>query len=124
LTEVAAGDVETARAIERAVLDYFEGWFEGDAARMERALHPELAKRRLEEGDVLDTTTAQEMVDATAAGVGRGRDVPDRRIEIELAALDGSTASVVVRSAVYLEYVHLARTRDGWKIVNTLWQPA
>ena len=27
-------------AIVSAVLDYFEGWFDGDAARMERALHP------------------------------------------------------------------------------------
>ena len=32
-------------AIVRAALDYFEGWFDGDAARMERALHPDLAKR-------------------------------------------------------------------------------
>ena len=26
-------------------LDYIEGWYEGNAERMERALHPELAKR-------------------------------------------------------------------------------
>ena len=26
--------------IAATVLDYFEGWFEGDAARMDRALHP------------------------------------------------------------------------------------
>ena len=32
-------------AIVRVALDYFEGWFDGDAARMERALHPDLAKR-------------------------------------------------------------------------------
>ena len=30
-------------------------------------------------------------------------------------------ATVVVRSDVYREYLHLARTRDGWKIVNALW---
>ena len=35
-----------AEAIVDTVLDYFEGWFDGDRARMERALHPELAKRR------------------------------------------------------------------------------
>src|SRR5207247_1980950 len=34
-------------AVTKVVLDYFEGWFEGDAARMKRALHPELAKRSL-----------------------------------------------------------------------------
>ena len=32
-------------AIVRVALDYFEGWFDGDAARMERVLHPDLAKR-------------------------------------------------------------------------------
>src|SRR5205807_5731149 len=45
LSRSAAKDVEAARAIERTLLDYFEGWFDGDAARMKRALHPELAKR-------------------------------------------------------------------------------
>src|SRR5687767_3453035 len=35
-------------AVVDAVLDYFEGWFDGDAGRMERALHPGLAKRGLE----------------------------------------------------------------------------
>jgi hypothetical protein len=34
----------------------------------------------------------------------------------------GSIANVTVRSAVYREYVQLARTRDGWKIVNALRQ--
>src|SRR6516225_441086 len=32
-------------AIKQTALDYIEGWYEGDPARMERALHPELAKR-------------------------------------------------------------------------------
>jgi hypothetical protein len=34
-------------AVRSAVMDYVEGWFEGDAGRMERALHPELVKRCL-----------------------------------------------------------------------------
>lgn len=123
MTAAVPWDVETARSVERAVLDYFEGWFDGDAERMARALHPELAKRSLK-GDVLDTTTAREMIDATAAGMGRAQDVPDRRIEIEITHVDGVNANVVVRSAVYLEYVHLVRTGEGWKIVNTLWQRA
>ena len=34
-----------ADAIKQTALDYIEGWYEGNAERMERALHPELAKR-------------------------------------------------------------------------------
>src|SRR5215813_2761224 len=40
----AAAPDENA-AITKTALDYIEGWYEGDAARMESALHPELAKR-------------------------------------------------------------------------------
>jgi putative lumazine-binding protein len=113
-------------AIVSAVLDYFEGWFDGDADRMERALHPELAKRpgRVSHSVAgsLGTLTAQEMIHRTAAGVGKTRDVPDRRIEVEVVDVFGDIASATARSAVYHEYVHLVRTADGWKIVNTLWQ--
>jgi len=124
-------------AIRDAVLDYFEGWFEGDPVRMERALHPELAKRCLggderwwgtghEAVETLDSTTAQEMIDATARGVGKTRLPPgqDPGIEIDIEDVYDTIASVTVRSAVYREYVHLARTRAGWKIVNTIWQRA
>src|ERR1043166_3007167 len=34
-------------AIRKTALDYIEGWYEGDATRMESALHPELAKRMI-----------------------------------------------------------------------------
>ncbi len=110
--------------ITRTVLDYFEGWFDGDARRMERALHPELAKRSLEEdGWTLNETSADWMNDATARGLGRARDPGDRGIEVDVVDVYGAIAHATVRSAVYREYVHLVRTRDGWKIVNALWAP-
>ena len=112
-------------AIVSAVLDYFEGWFDGDAGRMERALHPGLAKRSLEDdGRTLNETTAASMIDETRRGVGRERDPGDRRIEVEVEDVYGTIANVTVRSAVYREYVQLVRTPDGWKIVNTLWTSA
>jgi len=40
----AQSDADTA-GIRQAALDYIEGWYEGDTARMARAVHPELAKR-------------------------------------------------------------------------------
>jgi Putative lumazine-binding len=110
-------------AVVSAVLDYFEGWFDGDAVRMARALHPGLAKRSLEpDGRALNETTAEWMLDATARGLGRERDPGDRRIEVEVEDVYGTIATATVRSAVYREYVQLVRTPEGWKIVNALWQ--
>ena len=108
--------VQTAR-------DYFEGWFDGDVARMRRALHPGLAKRALEhDGRTLDETSAEWMIDATARHLGRARDVPDRAIEVDVVDVNGEIATAVVRSAVYHEYLHLVHTPEGWKIVNALWR--
>ncbi len=123
-TPDAAADDQAA--IRATILDYFEGWFEGDAERMDRALHPGLAKHALGQdkarSEVLDVTTKDEMVEATRRGVGRQRDSADRAIQIDIASVSGDIASVIVHSAVYIEYALLARTSDGWRITGTLWQ--
>jgi hypothetical protein len=109
-------------AIKETVLDYFEGWFDGDRVRMERALHPQLAKRSPTEAGVdLDNDTAREMIEATAAGRGKRSDPSERRVDVRIVEIHRKIATVVVHSAVYREYLHLARFRDGWKIVNALW---
>jgi hypothetical protein len=113
---------EIEAAIVDAVLDYFEGWFGGDAARMERALHPGLAKRALtSDRFTLDETTAEWMIDATARGVGRDQGGGQVQIDVTVDDVHGDIATATVRSSVYREYVQLAQTKQGWKIVNTLY---
>jgi hypothetical protein len=124
------------QAIVDAVRDYYEGWYQGDAERMGRAVHPGLAKRAPlaaiqafrpdVEGDPdsLDEDTANTMIDATARGVGSKRATSPEELAIEVVVEDvyGWIANVTVRSPIYHEYLHLARTSDGWRIVNALWQ--
>ncbi len=117
---------EDDAAIRACLLDYFEGWFDGDADRMDRALHPGLAKHALNQdatrSGVLDVTTKAEMVEATRQGRGRTRDVPDRAIRMDITSVSGDIASATVHSTVYVEYALLARTKDGWRITSTLWR--
>jgi hypothetical protein len=110
-------------AISAAVLDYFEGWFDGDEARMTAALHPALAKRSLrDDGETLDEDTASSMIEATARGLGKARGSGRREIDVRVIEAYDSIATVVVHSNVYREYLHLVRTRGGWKIANALWR--
>ena len=106
-------------AVVATVRDYFEGWFDGDPERMERALHKDLVKRRA--GDDLGVTTKEQMLEYTRRGDGK-EDAADRTLDIEVEDIYGDIASVTVCSAVYHEYVQLVRTRGGWKIANALWQ--
>ena len=110
-------------AVVATALDYFEGWLNGDATRIDRALHSGSAKRSLRQVDPdsaeLRSLTKERMVESTAAGEGTGDD--PKRIDVEVVDLYGNIATVVVRSGVYREYLHLVRTDEGWKIVNALW---
>jgi tRNA nucleotidyltransferase/poly(A) polymerase len=92
---------------------------------LDRALHPALAKRSFRQVDrnaaEMGTVTKEQMVAWTAEGEGKNEDPGDRRIEVDVVDLHGNIATVIVRSAVYREYLHLVRIDDGWKIVNALW---
>lgn len=104
-------------AIVATALNYFEGWFDGDAERMERALHPALVKRGPER-----VVTKEQMVAWTAEGEGKAEDPgPGRRIDVTVVDVHATIASAVVHSDVYREYLQLIQTDDGWKIVGALW---
>ena len=105
--------------VEATVRDYFEGWYDADVDRMQRALHPELAKRTQEAGS-LRTTTRDRMLNLTAAGEGRADGI-DRTLDISVLDVHDGIATAAVRSAVYREYLHLVRTTEGWRILNALW---
>jgi hypothetical protein len=60
----------------KTALDYAEGWYAGDAARMERALHFELAKRMISTDSKtgrsqLNHLGAMTLVQRTHEGVGK-----------------------------------------------------
>jgi hypothetical protein len=111
--------------ITKTVLDYFEGWFDADADRMTRALHKDLVKRwpGEDQASSLGITTAERMIELTEQGEGKA-DAHDRRVEVQIADINDDIASVVARTTAYHEYLHLVRTREGWKIANALWRPA
>ena len=106
-------------AVVATALDYFEGWFDGDVDRMDRALHPNFVKRRA--GEELGITTKERMLQLTQLGEGK-EDAKDRKLDVQVADLYGDIATAIVQSAVYHEYLQLVRTRHGWKIANALWQ--
>jgi hypothetical protein len=112
-------------AVEAVARDYFEGWFTGDAARMEAALHPTLVKRSLREDgtDVDRTQSAEEMIGLTRDGRGTRHGATERRFEIAIADVYGDIANVTVRSAIYREYLHLGCVDGRWMIIHAFWAP-
>lgn len=114
-------------SIEKAARDYVDGWYEGDAERMQRALHPDLAKRRVEvlsnDRAVLSTISADAMVEYTRMGVGKKSYREGQVNEVTILDVSSTSASVKTVSHQFIDYLHLARLNGEWRIVNVLWVP-
>jgi hypothetical protein len=116
---------EDRSSITGVLLDYFEGWFDADPSRISSALHSELAKRGVRDGDSgprLASMTTDEMVGWTREGEGARERPVNLEIHVDVLDVYRDIATAVVRSTVYVEYCHLVRTPDGWKVVNTLYR--
>lgn len=107
--------------IEAVLRDYIEGWYGGDTARMDRALHDDLVKRMPVSDDAMGSglrpVTKVRMLELTA---GRGGNMSDPECEILIDEVAGDIAAARLVSPEYLDFVHLAKTPDGWKIANVL----
>jgi hypothetical protein len=113
-------------AIRQTALDYIEGYYDGDGARMERALHPELAKRIVrtnEQGrSQLGQMSAMTLVVGTRAGGGKDTPVAERRKDVTIFDIYRNAASAKVDASGWVDYLHLAKWNGRWVIVNVLWE--
>lgn len=113
-------------AIRQTALDYIQGWYTGDAARMERALHPELAKRIVRTDSLgnnrIDQQSAMTLVVGTRMGYGKSTPRADRRDDVRILDIYRNAASVRIDASYWIDYLQLARWRGRWVIVNVLWE--
>ena len=124
----AAQDMETEKtAIKQAALDYLEGWYEGNAERMEKALHPDLVKRvprPLPSGRaIINSVSAQNMVEYTRAEFGKKRAQHKGETKVEIFDVFNNIATAKTTCGEYIDYLHLVKTNGEWKILNVLWLP-
>jgi hypothetical protein len=126
-SEARAQNTTDAAAIKQTALDYIEGWYEGNAERMERALHPDLAKRIVQTDPKsgrsrLGQMSAMSLVQGTRAG--GGKQTPKEKQLKEVTILDQyeNAASVKIVASDWIDYLHVAKSNGRWVIVNVLWE--
>ena len=117
-------DPDDVAAIEAVAADYIEGWYNGDVARMNRALHDDVSKRTTARDEasgsvVLRAVSKERMVGMTASGGGEN---PDPAFEVTVDDISEEIATARTVSPEYIDYLQLVRTPDGWKIANVLFR--
>ena len=113
-------------AIKRAALNYAEGWYEGNADKMESALHPHLAKRIVRTNDKgqsgLGQMTALELVQGTRAGSGKQTPAAEQQKDVTILDITGGAATVKLEMRDWVDYMHIGKFNGKWVIVNVLWE--
>ena len=113
-------------AIKATAMDYMEGWYEGNAERMERALHPELSKRMFSKDDkgrsVFNHMGAMSLVQGTRRGFGKETPKEKQRKDVTILDVFENVASVRADMSDWIDYMHMAKVDGKWVIVNVLWE--
>ena len=116
---------EDLAAIKATALDYAQGWYTGDAARMEKALSPDLAKRVIMVRDgksKVENMTAMGLVQATRAGGGTKTPKDQQQADVTILDVFGNAASVKVVMSGWIDYLHIGKVNGQWVIINVLWE--
>lgn len=122
-----SAQVDTEReAIRRAALNYAEGWYEGNADKMESSLHPDLAKRIVRTNDKgqsgLNQMSAMSLVQGTRAGSGKQTPTAEQQKDVTILDVIGGAATVKLEMRDWVDYMHVGKFNGKWVIVNVLWE--
>src|SRR5215469_6801086 len=107
-------------AIRATVTDYIEGYYTGDASRMEKSLHPHYLKHTISgsngELKMTEKTGLQMVQDVRVHGPSQ---VPasERQAQITILDVTGDVASAKLVTAHWVDHLTLSKWNGEWKIV-------
>jgi hypothetical protein len=121
----SAQTADEAAAIKATALDYIESWYEANPERMQRALHPQLAKRIIKRGaneDQLDHMTADRLVENVRKGGGAKTPPEQQQKDVTILDVYGNIATVKVVASGWIDHLQMAKVNGRWLIINVLWE--
>jgi hypothetical protein len=126
-TSISAQTAEDSTLIKSVTLDYIEGWYTADSARMANALAPDLKKTGFvishKSGNLqkLDATYSQ-MVEWTSKKPNEIAQNPDIKLGVDILEIGKNIAVVKTTSPHFTDYLLLGKIDGTWKIYSAIWE--
>lgn len=123
-----AAPSKDSEEVRRAVLDYVEGFYEGDSTKLMRSIRPEVYKfgfyiPRDSSRYAGEQMTWPEFLSYARNVKARNRPVPaDAPKGIEIYDVLDQTASAKLTASWGIDYLLLAKYDGRWMITHVLWQ--
>ena len=108
--------------IEQVLQTYFDGLYEGDTAKLQRAFHEVAHLFSVEDGKLADLPRAQWFEMLRNRQSAQSRDLSRRDWVVQIDRSGPNTAFAKVHCQIppryFTDYLTLAKLADGWKIVS------
>ncbi len=123
-----AQSTQDTLAVRRVALDYLEGFYEGDTAKLVRSVRPEVFKygfyRNTKDNSILgEHMPFAEFLSYARSVKARGRPAPPTaRRDVRVLDMLDQTASVRVDASWGTDYLLIGRYEGRWMISHVLWQ--
>lgn len=126
-------DAQTAAdsaGVRAAVMDYVEGIYRVDTARIVRSVRPEMAKRgyyipRNQTAYTNSPMTYAQLINVAKTFNAKGQLNAETAVkQVTILDILDQTASAKLVADWGIDYMHLAKYDGQWMIVNVLWQSA
>jgi hypothetical protein len=111
------------QAVRATVADYIEGYYSGDASRMERSLHPHYLKHTISESQGklrITEKTGMEMVQEVRKNGPSDLPAAERKEDISVLDIAGDIASAKLVTSHWTDYMTLSKWNGEWKIVSVV----
>lgn len=111
---------EDATAIRATVTNYIEAYYTGDAAQMERTLHPHYLKQKIH-GDIpVRQQTGPQLVQDVRSGGGIRMPQAERTEQVTVLDVAGNIASAKLVTPNWVDYLTLSKVEGQWKILSVV----
>jgi Putative lumazine-binding len=125
---LARGSASTSNekaAVSAVAQNYMDAYYTADAAKMQKALHPDFHKRTLQTVNghtEISEETVQSMVEGVRLGSGKKIPTAERVQKIEVLDVYRDAASVKVVTGRWIDYMHLSKLNGEWRVLDVVLQ--
>jgi hypothetical protein len=115
------------KAVKECALDYLEGWYSADTARMAKALSPDLAKRGILRNPrsnevVLAPASYDQMLQWVGQKPNELKDDPHKQMDVHIIEIGEYIAMVKTITPDFIDYLHMGKMDGEWKIYHAIWE--
>jgi hypothetical protein len=120
LSTQAQKKTNDSAAIRATVTNYVEGYYTGDAARMQATLHPHYLKHMIH-GDIpMREWTGQQIVESVRSNGPADLPASEKTEQVRVMDISGDIASAKLVTPHWTDYMTLAKVNGDWKILSVV----